>query len=667
MYKILKKLILTVIPFVLFLGMTISSFAMSKEEEKLFNMLGVEYSIDENGQFKEFLVSEKDGRITQDIIAECVKLYKDGEKIGNYTVQAGIDNESGYASLVIIDQNGKATFMATGTSTIYVNADQSFLSLNYANGSAKEADSYCLGSTILNENGRNDFEEYRRNDDGEYVATYKREGDIHYSYDENGELESYKDYESGIIYNAEGNPIKKEIKLADTYVNVPYEVADEIQAIVDKNGGNFYQKAEISEEDVKNNPYLKDAGDFYEVIPEIDEILSDVSMAEKLELDLDTYRERKEVYEKYAKEVGCTSVEAKARIYGVDREKFETNPSETSLGNEISDAISEDQIMKDFAKLINDYRVENGLQPLDFEDSLLQQVANIRAEECIYLYDCSHARPLVGSAESFKVGENTIKTYLNNDMTSAQIAQELFERWKQSPNHNTNMLWEDYTQAALGIKIVDGVIYASNNFSLYNYTEKASDIILKMVEIGPQTPENVVSAKDYYRRLFGGVNTALDNQETGTFEQSEYYIEDEVNGGHIITGSLQVLDVNGNKFQLPNGKEWDNAYFGNDTYEGTIYDRDGVEHKTFNGRIVFSCTDGDILSVYLYSDFIRVQDCPLIEVFYTNTNYPNDTIILMQHPYRTLEDIYPGGYDSAMYAMTECYVIANGNILEYSY
>ena len=97
-------------------------------------------------------------------------------------------------------------------------------------------------------------------------------------------------------------------------------------------------------------------------------------MADKLGLDLEIYRERNEIYKKYA-EQGCVSLEMKAQIFGVERRAFLNEPIPFEEGA-LPDTISEAAIAEELVTLINEYRVENGLKPLETCD-LLQQVADI--------------------------------------------------------------------------------------------------------------------------------------------------------------------------------------------------------------------------------------------------------------------------------------------------
>lgn len=162
-------------------------------------------------------------------------------------------------------------------------------------------------------------------------------------------------------------------------------------------------------------------------------------------------------------------------------------------------------------------------------------------------------------------------------------------------------------------------------------------------------------------------NDVLPDQEANTASPEDTVMEDESTDDYIITGELQVLDADGNRFQLPNGKEWVNAWFGTENFESSIFDMDGNEYKSYEGRLLFSCPDGDIVSFYIAPNYVTLQQSPLITVYYTNTNYPDNTIVLMEYSDLTVDMIYPGGYEDNTLGNRNCYYIANGTTIEYAY
>lgn len=510
--KIIRLAIMTFQPFILCVGMTIPVYAMSNEEKELFDMLGVEYTLDENGDFKVFIVDETSHLAIEQRRA-IVQKYGQKAKVGEYEVYTTVTEEPDIINIAIHDKNNKRVFFAydwegSGASTIYINANEDFFALHYADPYGKDLKSYALGNMIMDEKyNHNPIEEYYKNEDGIFHIKYKTEGRYHYSYDENGELYQWKDYDTGITYDADNNSIFKHINTTDSgglYESVPYDVADEVQRLVDANGGSF-------------NIYREDLGG-YITVPEISQLLYESGMARKLGVTLEEYRKEHDAYEEYTSKI-VYGVSVRADILEVPQEHLWNTP-EALKESEITADISESGIAEELSKLINDYRVENGLNPLDSSDSLLQQVADLRAKEATYVMDGAHSRPMGGNAsESFNIGENLAMTSFTQSMSNKEIAQTIFEAWKKSQSHNANMLHKDYKLGALGVQFVkqDGklVVYVSNDFSrISDYKNRISDTIKKRIEIGPQVPGNIESMEDYYVKLYGTPTPSLNNGET---------------------------------------------------------------------------------------------------------------------------------------------------------
>ena len=107
--------------------------------------------------------------------------------------------------------------------------------------------------------------------------------------------------------------------------------------------------------------------------------------------------------------------------------------------------------------IINEYREDNGLKPLEWDNNL-ESVANIRAVESSELF--SHTRP-DGSQwytvnSKIQGGENL--AYGFDDGQSAVKA------WQDSPTHNDNMLYYEFSKTAIGIYKSDGVYYWAQEF-----------------------------------------------------------------------------------------------------------------------------------------------------------------------------------------------------------
>jgi uncharacterized protein YkwD len=133
------------------------------------------------------------------------------------------------------------------------------------------------------------------------------------------------------------------------------------------------------------------------------------------------------------------------------------------------------EIQAEFTKLINAHRAANGVAPLK-TNSDAQKAALIQSD---YLASTLHVennkvKSKIGhlhpdfpnvtdrlaevnpvTAEKFITGENAAVQLNPNiaNMTSKEIAVLFFEQWKASPDHNKNMLLDDYTQYGLAVSV----------------------------------------------------------------------------------------------------------------------------------------------------------------------------------------------------------------------
>lgn len=104
--------------------------------------------------------------------------------------------------------------------------------------------------------------------------------------------------------------------------------------------------------------------------------------------------------------------------------------------------VSEMSVCIQALRLINEYRQSKGLSSLLWSKDL-EAAAAIRADEARICW--SHTRP--NGQEWYTVnpsimyGENLGKGY--------HTADELVTAWKNSPEHNENLLWADFSYAAI--------------------------------------------------------------------------------------------------------------------------------------------------------------------------------------------------------------------------
>ena len=653
MIHIIKKTLLVITIFLLFLGVELPVYAMSPEEKELFDALCVEYSVDENGDFKEFHVEPNMERMTFEQKKQLAKKYENISQVGEYEISFRVGDTPDEVYMEIV-KDGKFVYVVdncVSCAVIYVNADGSFHTIGYSDADQGEAIEYTEGNCNILETGYNTYTCFEKKADGTFGIVSQNNGYNIFQYDENGELKSKLDLVTMVTYNAEGTPIYKELNCSDQGFRpaVPYSVAEEVQRLVDENGGSFYTYVEQA--DVKA------------VLPEIQYLILEGKRAWDLGISLEEYRELHNIYE----EVEITMPTIMQDMVEIEWEN-DFNQPEIITKNEIPSSVSEPAIAEELTRLINDYRVEKGIEPLDTSDVLLQEVANLRVEESIYVMNSRHSRPLAGTASAFHIGENLAKTSFDIFDSSEDIARILFEAWKSSPGHNENMLSEDYKQGALSVKFVKEngryVAYAVHDFSrMSDYQNLVSDITKKRIAIGPQVPGNIENVNEYYEKLYH------DNSMEDTLsEETDADNNDAYSGEEVAPYGLQVLDENGNKFQLPNGEEWVSAHEVLQVEENMRYDMNGNPHSITWGHIVFQTETGEKYWIAIEEDGEDVLDeygNSIKYIEYLN-NISGDTIVLKQSAYKTLSQVYPEGY-AEDYVSEYTYYILNGEKLEYTW
>ncbi|MBH1110033.1 FIVAR domain-containing protein, partial [Enterococcus faecium] len=109
---------------------------------------------------------------------------------------------------------------------------------------------------------------------------------------------------------------------------------------------------------------------------------------------------------------------------------------------------------------LNDYRQQNGVAPMQFND-IVQQAADIRAKELQVSF--SHYRPGGGTFQDLleslgcygAKGENISQTGLYiDDLLSDDGAIDAMVGWKNSPAHNANLLYNNQSILGLGHNFV---------------------------------------------------------------------------------------------------------------------------------------------------------------------------------------------------------------------
>lgn len=92
---------------------------------------------------------------------------------------------------------------------------------------------------------------------------------------------------------------------------------------------------------------------------------------------------------------------------------------------------------------INEYRINNGVNELQWSTQL-KEAADIRAEEASQLW--SHTRP--NGTEWYELNPNIL--YGENLAKGYNSVSEVLTGWKNSYEHNVNLLYSDFKYIAIG-------------------------------------------------------------------------------------------------------------------------------------------------------------------------------------------------------------------------
>jgi hypothetical protein len=138
----------------------------------------------------------------------------------------------------------------------------------------------------------------------------------------------------------------------------------------------------------------------------------------------------------------------------------------TAVGARSADAISYDPEERQFLQLINEYRANNGLEPLTLSDTLSvssERHSQDMAEYGFFAHDTvtssyypAGSRPWDRmAAEGYDY--NTFKG--ENIAAGYETAEESFQAWRESPSHNHAMLDANYRAIGIGRVNVPGSIH----------------------------------------------------------------------------------------------------------------------------------------------------------------------------------------------------------------
>lgn len=130
-------------------------------------------------------------------------------------------------------------------------------------------------------------------------------------------------------------------------------------------------------------------------------------------------------------------------VVGVVMSGITVNAEEDCITVKITREYKYDEAYK-LAQMINDYRVENGMDAIPVDAGLMEQ-AMVRAVEVALLG--SHGLP----DGSLTAGHGEI-IYMNGGSFTAENA---FNAWKKSPGHNAYMLGYATNECRMGVGLVD--------------------------------------------------------------------------------------------------------------------------------------------------------------------------------------------------------------------
>lgn len=143
------------------------------------------------------------------------------------------------------------------------------------------------------------------------------------------------------------------------------------------------------------------------------------------------------------------------------------NPAMIYVGQKINipNASPLKSIEDEIVKLVNQYRVASGLQPLT-QDWQASRVARYKSEDMIKKNYFSHTSPTYGSP--FKMMESyglKFSAAGENIAYGQRSAQEVMNTWMNSAGHKANILSKTYTHIGVGVaKKSNGTLYFTQLF-----------------------------------------------------------------------------------------------------------------------------------------------------------------------------------------------------------
>lgn len=162
----------------------------------------------------------------------------------------------------------------------------------------------------------------------------------------------------------------------------------------------------------------------------------------------------------FSTDTGLDSGAARRTLEGLVENSIYINDPEIPLSSTIGYNTYYTQLALETFNELNDIRQDNGLAPLQWDDSL-KAASMIRAKECSIKW--SHTRP---NGQSYWTADSK-HIYGENLAYGYETADEALEAWMQSPTHKANILDNEFTTMAISVYMTeDGTYYWANEFGI---------------------------------------------------------------------------------------------------------------------------------------------------------------------------------------------------------
>jgi len=123
-------------------------------------------------------------------------------------------------------------------------------------------------------------------------------------------------------------------------------------------------------------------------------------------------------------------------------------------------------IHQEMYEALNSYRIENGLQPLYYSQTL-EEAADNQAEDLWVRSFFSHTNPSGEGPGARALSAGFCHQYVGENIAAGYTTvQQVMEAWKTSPGHNANMLDPDFVYVGMGYSFdARGRMYWAQEFA----------------------------------------------------------------------------------------------------------------------------------------------------------------------------------------------------------